>query len=239
MSKRLNYNDDLEKILTAVFGIIGIIAIFINLHIKGYIAENWFDAIKDIAGLIVAIAVFLVANKVLHFNLKSKKYGFNDKFEQYLLEWSEQNKYLIDATNINEEKGKDGKRTIDMIVNHENFVKGTQLASEVSAPKNKGAFLYLPLKKDLTSSQIIQFKINKGMFGRRTDIDYDTDKNSILENIANRINFEFTSFGIRAKKSSESERVDVDFSNLEKTDENAKKLIDVVEFVKTIFLAIA
>jgi len=239
MSKRLNYNDDLEKILTAVFGIVGIVAIFINLHIKGYIAENWFDAIKDIAGLIVAIAVFLVANKVLHFNLKSKKVGFNDKFEQYLLEWAEQNKYLIDATNINEEKGKDGKRTIDMIVNHENFVKGTQLASEVSAPKNKGAFLYLPLKKDLTSSQVIQFKINKGMFGRRTDIDYDTDKNSILENIANRINFEFTSIGIRAKKSSESERVDVDFSKLEKTDENAKKLIDVVEFVKTIFLAIA
>jgi hypothetical protein len=239
MKKRLNYNDDLEKILTAVFGIVGIIAIFINLHIKGYIAENWFDAIKDIAGLIVAIAVFLVANKVLHFNLKAKKYGFNDKFEHYLLEWAEQNKYLIDVTNINEEKGKDGKRTIDMIVNHENFVKGTQLASEVSAPKNKGAFLYLPLKKDLTSSQIIQFKINKGMFGRRTDIDYDADKNSILENIANRINFEFTSIGIRAKKSSESERVDVDFSKLEKTDENAKRLIDVVEFVKTIFLAIA
>lgn len=239
MSKRLNYNDDLEKILTAVFGVIGIIAIFVNLHIKGYSAENLFDAIKDIAGLIVAIAVFLVANKVLHFNLKSKKFGFNDKFEQYLLEWAEQNKYLIDATNINEEKGKDGKRTIDMIVNHENFVRGTQLASEVSAPKNKGAFLYLPLKKDLTSSQVIQFKINKGMFGRRTDIDYDADKSSILENIANRINFEFTSIGIRAKKSSESERVDVDFSKLEKTDENAKKLIDVVEFVKTIFLAIA
>jgi len=239
MKKRLNYDDDLEKVLTAVFGIVGIIAIFINLHIKGYIAENWFDAIKDIAGLIVAIAVFLVANKVLHFNLKTKKYGFNDKFEQYLLEWAEHNKYLIDARNIKEEKGKDGKRSIDMIVNHENFVKGTQLASEVSAPKNKGAFLYLPLKKDLTSSQLIQFKINKGMFGHRTDIDYDADKNSILENIANRINFEFTSIGIRAKKSIEPEKVDVDFSQLDKNDENAKRLIDVVEFVKTIFLAIA
>jgi len=238
MSKRLNYNDDLEKILTAVFGVIGIVAIFVNLHIKGYSAENWFDAIKDIAGLIVAIAVFLVANKVLHFNLKSKKFGFNDKFEQYLIEWAEQNKYLIDATNINEEKGKDGKRSIDMIVNHENFVKGTQLASEVSAPKNKGAFLYLPLKKDLTTSQIMQFKINKGMFSRRTDIDYDTEKNSILENIVNRINFEFSSIGIRAKKS-EAEKIDVDFSKLDKTDDNAKKLIDVVEFVKTIFLAIA
>ena len=239
MSKRINYNDDLEKILTAVFGVIGVIAIFINLHIKGYNSENLFDAIKDIAGLIVAIAVFLVANKVLNFNLKSKKFGFNDKFEQYLQEWAEQNKYLIDATNIKEEKGKDGKRTIDMIVNHDNFVKGTLLASEVSGPKNKGAFLYLPLKKDLSTSQTMQFKINKGMFSRRGDLDYEINKNSILENIANRINFEFTTIGIRAKKSSDAEKIDVDFSKLEKTDENAKRLIDVVEFVKTIFLAIA
>jgi len=239
MNKRINYNDDLEKILTAVFGFVGIVAIFINLHIKGYNAENWFDAIKDMAGLIVAIAVFLVANKVLNFNLKSKKFGFNDKFEQYLLDWAEQNKYLIDATNINEEKGKDGKRNIDMIVNHDNFVKGTLLASEVSGPKNKGAFLYLPLKKDLTTSQLLQFKINRGMFSRKVGLDYNTDKSSILENIANRINFEFSSIGVRAKKSSEAEKIDVDFSKLDKTDENAKKLIDVVEFVKTIFLAIA
>lgn len=155
------------------------------------------------------------------------------------MEWVEQNKYLIDATNIIEEKGKDGKRTIDMIVNHDNFVKGTLLASEVFGPKNKGAFLYLPLSKDLTSSQIMQFKINKGMFSRRKDIDYDNEKNNILENIANRINFEFSSIGVRAKKSSEPKKIDVDFSKLEKTDENAKRLIDVVEFVKTIFLAIA
>jgi len=33
MKKRLNYNDDLEKILTAVFGIVGIIAIFIKVFI--------------------------------------------------------------------------------------------------------------------------------------------------------------------------------------------------------------
>lgn len=237
MSKKLNYNDDLEKILTAVFGFIGIIAIFLNLHLKGYSAEYWFDAIKDIAGLIVAIAVFLVANKVLHFNLKTKKYGFNDKFEQHLLEWAGLNKYLIDATNIKEEKGKDGKRTIEMIVNHEDIVKGNLLASQVSSSK-KGAFLYLPLKKDLSSSQIIQFKINKSMFSRRADINYEADKTAILENMASRINAEFSP-DITSKKSSENEKIKVNFSGLEKTDENAKKLIDVVEFVKTLFLAIA
>ena len=236
MSKKLNYNDDLEKILTAFFGIVGITAIFINLHIKGYSAENWFDAIKDIAGLIVAIAVFLVANKVLHFNVKSKKYDFNDKFECYLLEWAELNKYLIDSTNIYEKKGKDGKRTIEMIVNHENFVTGTQLAKDVSS-KYKGAFLYLPSKGDMESDSILQFRINKSMFQNKKDFDYETQKNETLKIIADRIDSEFKHYQISAKRVSDV--IEVNFKNLDKTTENAKRLIDVVEFVKTLFLAIA
>ncbi|HBG70053.1 MAG: hypothetical protein A2W93_09960 [Bacteroidetes bacterium GWF2_43_63] len=59
-----HYNEDLEKILTAVFGFVGIAAIFINLDIKGYGNENWLDAIKDIAGLIVVLAVFLAAIRI-------------------------------------------------------------------------------------------------------------------------------------------------------------------------------
>ncbi|NMD01552.1 MAG: hypothetical protein GYA62_17775 [Bacteroidales bacterium] len=225
-----------ETFWTVFLGTIGCFALLWNLLNN---PSDWPNIIVNFAQIGVAVIVFFIANNIFKDLMKKKSYGFNEKFEQFLLEWAEQNKYLIDATNINEEKGKDGKRTIDMIVNHENFVKGTLLASEVSAPKNKGAFLYLPLKKDLSTSQVMQFKINKGMFSRRADLDYETEKNSILENIANRINFEFSSIGIRAKKSSDAEKIDVDFSKLEKTDENAKRLIDVVEFVKTTFLAIA
>jgi len=237
MSKKLNYNDDLEKVLTALFGLIGMTAIFINLHLKGYGLENWLDAIKDIAGLVVVIAVFLVASKIFSFN-KKWQFNFNEKFEEYLLEWSALNKYLIDSSKIDIEKGKDRKRTIQMINNHENFVTGTNFASEIS---EKGAFLYLPLKEEFGAdkNQIIQFKINKGMFQHKKTINYEEDKNKVLENIARRINSEFSSVEIRAKRSSEPEKVDVDFSGLDKTPENAKKLIDVVEFVKTLFLAIA
>ena len=225
-----------ETFWTVTLGILGCFALFWTLLNN---PSEWPDIIVNFAQIGVAVIVFFIANNIFKDLMKKKAYGFNDKFEQYLLEWVDQNKYLVDATNINEEKGKDGKRTIDMIVNHENFVTGSLLASEVSGPKNKGAFLYLPLNKDLKTNQTMQFKINKGMFGRRSDINYDNEKNSILEKIANRINFEFSSIGVRARKSSEPEKIDVDFSNLEKTDENAKKLIDVVEFVKTIFLAIS
>ena len=33
MKKGFNWNDDLEKVLTAVFGVVGIAAIFVNLHL--------------------------------------------------------------------------------------------------------------------------------------------------------------------------------------------------------------
>lgn len=58
------YDDNLEKILTAVFGALGTIAIIVNLFIKGWTTENLLDGLKDIAGLIVVIAVFLIASKV-------------------------------------------------------------------------------------------------------------------------------------------------------------------------------
>ena len=64
MSEKLNYNDDLEKVLTAIFGLVGMIAIFLNLHLKGYGEENWLDAIKDIAGLIVVLAVFVASIRI-------------------------------------------------------------------------------------------------------------------------------------------------------------------------------
>lgn len=57
--------DKLEQNLTTVFGALGMIAILANLHLKGYEATNILDAVKDVAGLIVIIIVFFVANKIL------------------------------------------------------------------------------------------------------------------------------------------------------------------------------
>ncbi len=38
--KKWNYNEDLEKTLTAIFGFVSITAIIVNLTIKGYTCEN-------------------------------------------------------------------------------------------------------------------------------------------------------------------------------------------------------
>jgi hypothetical protein len=64
MNKSFKYNEHLEKVLTALFGLIGMVAIFVNLHLKGYSNENWLDAIKDVAGLIVVLAVFIASVRI-------------------------------------------------------------------------------------------------------------------------------------------------------------------------------
>jgi hypothetical protein len=235
------YDDHLEKILTAIFGGIGVIAIFINLHIKGYGAEYWLDAIKDIASLIVVIAVFLVASKIFKIN-KKKDFNFNEKFEEYLIDWASRNKYLIDISEIKNPKGKEmNVRTIDMICNHELMLE----CIDVSKAKYKtGAFLYLPKSEELgmegnNDSNKFSFKINKSMFKGNASIfdNYEDRKSDKAKEIAKSIRLEFNIPNLTI--TTNGEKIDVDFSEIEKTDENARNMVNIVEFVKTLFLAIA
>jgi len=140
--KKLKYNDDLEKVITAIFGVIGTLAIFINLYFKGFGKEDIMDAIKDLAGLAVVIAVFLVANKLF----KRGKFDFTSVFETRLKDWINQNDYLV-CDNFDEEgKGKFEKRYCLMVIDHSNLVTAKKTAKVAAINKEKGAFVYLPFK---------------------------------------------------------------------------------------------
>ncbi len=60
-----------EQAIAVIFSIVGSLAILINLAIKGFTAENSLDAIKDLVGLLVTVAVFLVAYSISN---KSKSF---------------------------------------------------------------------------------------------------------------------------------------------------------------------
>ena len=214
------------------------LAIISNLTLKGFSTENILDAIKDIAGLIVVVAVFLIASKLFSFN-KKKGFSFNEKFEEYLLEWAKCNRYLIDTSEIKMPKGGKNLRTIDMIYNHASMIN----CNDASTVSTKGSFLYLPKSESLGNiekeNNEFSFKINKSMFECNPAIfdNYDAKKSVVTQQIASSIKMEFNSIGLNAHSS--GDRIIVDFSLLDKTEENARRLIDVVEFVKTLFLAIA
>ena len=94
------YDDNLERVLTAVFGCIGTGAIVVSLFIHGWTTENILSALVDLAGLVVVIAVFLIANKLF---TRDKKFEFSSRFEYHLKEWIQQNDYLIDLNDLDGE----------------------------------------------------------------------------------------------------------------------------------------
>ncbi len=234
---KVRYDDDLEKIVTSILGIIGTLAIIVNLLLKGITPENTLDAIKDIASLIITVIVFMIASRIFR---KPSLKSFTDRFEAYLREWAEQNVCLIDPESATIEKGKDNKRAYTMVVDHTSFVNGTP-----ASKSKRGAFLYLPLKDDLGNPKVqIEFRLNDSTFKRQDK--YRTpegkpDLKSIVVNFALRIQ---SAFGEQLKikaypKPEDKEVIVIDMSDMEKTTENAKKLIDLVEFVKTLYLALA
>jgi hypothetical protein len=232
--KNLKYDDHLEKILSAIFGIIGILAIILNLGIKGVTSENTLDAVKDIAGLVVTIMVFLLASKMFR---KMNFQDFAGKFEEYLRDWAEQNRFLIDTKSVEEEMGKEKKRSYFMLTDHSNFVTAEAIASEIT--KKKGAFLYLPTRDQLGElRQTIEFKLNESTFKRQEKYQ---DVHEIVLQFVKRIHDEFVdTLGIKVEPSTQDPyKIVISLDGVERTEENAKKLIDLVEFVKTMVLALA
>jgi len=60
-----------EQLIAVFFSVVGALAILINLSIKGFSAENLLDAVKDLVGLLVTVAIFLVAYSISN---KSKSF---------------------------------------------------------------------------------------------------------------------------------------------------------------------
>ena len=234
------YDDNLEKLLTAIFGGIAAIAILINLYLKGYTPENILDALKDLAGLVVVIAVFLLANKLFR---KGEKIDFVKLFENHLKDWIKQNDYLV-CENFDEEgKGKFSKRYCSMVIDHSNIVTRKKYAKDAVPNKEKGAFVYLPYIDEAgTLRNEFEFRFNERTFARqdlyRTESG-DVNLKAILEQISMRIDDNFKYLQIHSKVNPSNKTITVSFEEMEQSEENAKKLIDLVEFVKTLILALA
>ena len=60
-----------EQFIAVIFSVVGSLAILVNLAIKGFTTENILDAVKDLVGLLVTVAVFLIAYSLSN---KSKSY---------------------------------------------------------------------------------------------------------------------------------------------------------------------
>ena len=221
-----------ETFWTVLLGTVGCFALLWNL-IKD--PAQWPDVIVNFAQIGVAVIVFFIANNIFK-KLKGHKVDFNSIFEGYVKVWAGDNDYLIDSGKMDESRSaKTDTRILYMILDLSRF--GEKRAEDHNS-RNKGAFLYLPSKDDESRNQKIMFKINQQLFSKIQN--YTDKKEEILDKIASRIRERFAqSLNLTVDKIPAEEKISVDFSRMEKTRQNAERLKDVVEYVKTIVLALA
>lgn len=243
-----HYNDNLEKYLTAIFGTIGSLAIIINLFIKGWSNENILDGLVDLAGLLATIVVFLIAMKTVS---RLNYSNFKKAFEEYLRVWVVQNRYLIDEDM--KEEGKDNKQFYFMLTkpHHNNFVLQEKKAKDF--PRNegtiyhKGAFLYTDYKdiEEIVIGLNGSFFVSKRggelpkPFKEVNDIANEFKKR-IIEHFEGK--FEYinkSDAGIPIEITDNGKRLHVSIKKIANTKDNAKIAIDMIEYVKTLIIALA
>ncbi|MBI9037820.1 MAG: hypothetical protein JEY97_06770 [Bacteroidales bacterium] len=243
-----HYDDNLEKYLTAIFGVIGTLAILGNLFLKGWTNENILDGLKDLAGLLVTVVVFIIAMRTM----KNLNYSnFRRAFEKYLQEWVELNKYLIDDEK--EKKGIENKEFYYMLTkaHHNNVVLQDKKANEFKRNEgsiyHKGVFLYT----DYNETEEITIGLNRAFFiakrggklpnpfGEIVDIANEF-KNRIIEHFEGK--FEYinkSDIGIPIKIKDNGTRLHISIKKIANTKENAKIAIDMIEYIKTLIIALA
>jgi hypothetical protein len=218
-----------EKSWTILLGGIGCIALtwnFINNP------SDWPNILVNFAQIGVAVIVFFMTSNIIS-RIKGKRVDFITLFDEIIERWAIDNKYLVDSSQMfTSQSEKQDTRIIFMIFDLNSF--GEKVAED---SKQKAAFLYLPSRDDSNKHSIV-FKINQQLFSKVDD--FDSQKEIILDKISSRIRERFSeSLKLNTKVLKSELKVQVDFSKMEKTKENAERLKDVVEFVKTMILALA
>jgi hypothetical protein len=154
----------LETILGGIFGIIAIIAIVVQMGIEGYSSEAVWNGIKDIAGTLVAVMVFVVAIKSF---VVSRPKNLNEILEANLNRFEEKSLPLV--FRVSDFKPTEGYvQGFAILQNFDEFptlacslVKGDNTYLKYQSQNNRttGKFIDLPSVAEMLSSDFkVRFK---------------------------------------------------------------------------------
>lgn len=230
-----------DSIATAL-GFVGVVAIICGLFFRGFSISNILDAVKDIMGLSISVGIYWLANRI-YFSKKAQQ-EFHVLFEEKLQEWAENNKYLIEPL-CRVEKGrldKDGNlgdhyRYYQMVTDHSRLIEMAEAISE--SDKKKGVFIKLPYAKQKEGYDNFRFFFTKSVF-------INPDKGvhelkPVIDKIAKQLTLVFAPSIAGISFIPRSTEILVDISQIDKSPrkqaETVDKLINLIDFVKVLYLA--
>lgn len=165
-----------ETLFGGIFSIISIIAAIIEMALNKYETVFIAGAIKDIAATMLAVMLLFLVFKNFY---KKKIDNFEERLENKLKQWEEDNKTVI----VKSKPDKAGFYGFDMFTDMNNFYKGSNFS------KNSGWFVRFPEIKESNYNHKdikIDFHLNKGTFFEGMGLK-DEELEPRYEKIANNI----------------------------------------------------
>ena len=189
--------------------------------------------------LVVTLMVFLLTLKIFRMGYGS----FRQIFEERLHEWVEDNDYLIDS----QKKTAGSIETKEFYFmltkpHHSNLLERSKLASEFPDTGGrinpKGAFLYT----DPNDKQEMVFGLNRSFFLDKSGADlpggYDLPK--IADKLVDNLKADFgDELNLSFSVNGDGTRISVSLKDSPRTNEAARRLVDMVDSVKSMILGLA
>jgi hypothetical protein len=226
-------NEDKTQVIELWFGgitaVAAIVAIFLQCVLDGFSVNSILNGLINLAQMIVAAMVMLVAIRSILRTQKPKE-TFPDTLESELRGWVERSRPLV----MRDENFQDGERYF-MLTNHEHIFDVGENLSDDAAYK-KGQFVVLPV--EFRQSGEIMFHLNKSTFLERAKAkgkDADDEIRLIAARIAACINAHFGGVVSASADKSQHKIHALLLRDLTSPDD-ARLLVKLVDYVMTLYM---
>ena len=231
---------DRETLFGGIFGVIAIVAIIVEMVLAGISAESVTAAIKDIAGTVVSVMVFIIAIKHILKQFKESK-SFEDNLKNALDSWRDDHSNMIV---VNDKYGIEHKG--EAVVFHSYGLK-TNISDfyENKETNSSGRFVTMPLLKKenyVNGNILLTFYLNKGTFFegiKMTDAELNSELgklNSLFCKFIN-TNPNFVGFAKASEKS--PKEINIKIEQAIESNDDIEKLVAVIDSMYNAYLVAA
>lgn len=231
---------DRETLFGGIFGVIAIVAIIVEMFLAGISAESITAAIKDIAGTVVSVMVFIIAIKHILKQFKESK-SFEDNLKNALGKWHDDHSNMIV---VNDKFGIEHKG--EAVVFHSYGLK-TNVSDfyENKETNSSGRFVTMPLLKKenyVNGNILLTFYLNKGTFFegiKMTDSELKSAYGKLNKLFCGFINTNPQFIGFATAKEKAPQEINVTIKNPIETVEDIEKLVAVIDSMYNAYLVAA
>lgn len=238
MLKKINT----ETKIGGLFGIIGLIAIIVEVSLNGWSTSAIAGGIKDLAGTMVIVVLFLISAK----NLIPKKqtFTYEEKMKNALDQWQNNHLPIVNR----KEEFKDSKLRYFMLTDPKKFFSYNK-STEIERVES-GLFLEMPLINEQNyrfSRPTLVYYLNKGTFfdhihnqdkevlKQLLNPKYKSLRSLIMEFVSSKYSKEY----LEVHSDSDVKKFTVSFKEPIETDDDIKSYIDFLDVMVQLYLTAA